>query len=75
MIANAIKAMNTDIVTLEEVEQKTTRSNGLDQAKIIAEKTGMHYVFGKATEVKGGNYGNVIFPNIRSKKIKFLYCH
>lgn len=60
LVAKAIKAMDADIVTLEEVDQNTTRSGGVDQAKIIAEKTGMHYLFGKATDMKGGNYGNAI---------------
>ncbi|MDF7667144.1 endonuclease/exonuclease/phosphatase family protein [Orbaceae bacterium ESL0727] len=60
LVANAIKKMDADIVTLEEVDQGTTRSHGVDQAKIIAEKAGMYYAFGKATEMKGGNYGNAI---------------
>ena len=70
LVANAIKAMNADIVTLEEVDQKTSRSDGLDQAKVLAEKTGMHYVFGKATEMKGGNYGNAILSKYPIEKNK-----
>ena len=58
LIAEAIKAMDADIVTLEEVDQNTTRSDGQDQAKVIAEKTGMYYAFGKATSMHNGNYGN-----------------
>lgn len=70
LVANAIKAMDADIITLEEVDQNTTRSDGLDQAKVIAEKTGMYYLFGKATDMKGGNYGNAIlskYPIVKSK--------
>lgn len=70
MVANAIKAMNVDIITLEEVDQNTTRSDGLDQAKIIAEKTGMYYAFGKATDMKGGNYGNAILSKYPIEKTK-----
>lgn len=70
LVAKAIKSMNADIVTLEEVDQNTTRSNGLDQVKIIAEKTGMYYAFGKATDMKGGNYGNAILSKYPIEKTK-----
>jgi Metal-dependent hydrolase len=70
LVANAIKVMNVDIITLEEVDQNTTRSDGLDQAKIIAEKTGMFYAFGKATDMKGGNYGNAILSKYPIEKTK-----
>lgn len=70
LVANAIKVMNADIITLEEVDQNTTRSEGLDQAKIIAEKTGMYYAFGKATDMHGGNYGNAILSKYPIEKTK-----
>lgn len=70
LVAKAIKSMNADIVTLEEVDQGTLRSDNTDQAKIIAEKTGMYYTFGKATEMQGGNYGNAILSKYPIEKTK-----
>lgn len=70
LIAEAIKAMDADIVTLEEVDQNTTRSDGQDQAKVIAEKTGMYYAFGKATSMHNGNYGNAILSKYPIEKTK-----
>ncbi|OCG20958.1 endonuclease [Gilliamella sp. wkB108] len=69
-VATAIKVMNVDIITLEEVDQNTTRSDGLDQAQILAEKTGMYYAFGKAIDMQGGNYGNAILSKYPIEKTK-----
>ncbi|RWR01011.1 endonuclease [[Pantoea] beijingensis] len=67
-VAAAIKKLDPDIITLEEVDQNTLRSDGLDQAKELANRTGMHYAYGKATELKGGNYGNAILSKFPIEK-------
>ncbi|MCT6875283.1 endonuclease/exonuclease/phosphatase family protein [Frischella perrara] len=72
LVAKAIKSMDADIVTLEEVDQNTTRSGNLDQAKILAEKVGMYYVFGKATDMDSGNYGNAILSKYPIEKTKIF---
>lgn len=59
-IVAVIKAQNPDVVALQEVDVNTIRSGGIDQAKIIAQKLGMHYFFGKALDYDGGDYGVAI---------------
>ncbi|MCS4267936.1 endonuclease/exonuclease/phosphatase family protein [Serratia sp. BIGb0163] len=56
-IAKAIKAMNADVVALQEVDKLTGRSGKLDQAEELAKLTGMHVVFGRAIDYDGGEYG------------------
>ncbi|GAB2532626.1 hypothetical protein GCM10027189_12100 [Rufibacter soli] len=59
-IVAVIKAQNPDVVALQEVDVHTNRSGGVDQAKVIAQKLGMHYFFGKALDYDGGDYGVAI---------------
>jgi endonuclease/exonuclease/phosphatase family metal-dependent hydrolase len=64
-IAQIISTENVDIVGLQEVDNNySARSNNLDQAKILAEKLQMHYVYGPAIvsgdPAKPNLYGNAI---------------
>ena len=70
-IANVIKAENPDVVALQEIDKLTKRSGNVDEAKLLAEKTGMQYHFFKAIDHDGGEYGTMIlskhpFSNIKS---------
>ena len=58
--ATLISSVAPDFVCLQEVDDKTTRSNGIDETARIAELTGMHGVFGKARDYQGGGYGVAI---------------
>ncbi|MBS9768175.1 MAG: endonuclease/exonuclease/phosphatase family protein [Flavobacteriaceae bacterium] len=67
-LIEAIRDMNVDIISLQEVDNMTKRSakynatkKPINQAKYMADKLGMHYYFGEATNVtKGGTYGTAI---------------
>jgi endonuclease/exonuclease/phosphatase family metal-dependent hydrolase len=60
-IAEVIKKQNPDIVALQEIDVHTNRSGKeLNEAELLAEKTGMSYVFAKAIDYDGGEYGIAI---------------
>jgi endonuclease/exonuclease/phosphatase family metal-dependent hydrolase len=59
-IAEVIKKENPDLVGLQEVDRFTKRSGNIDEAKILAEKTGMNFQFFKAIDHDGGDYGVAI---------------
>ncbi len=59
-IAAVITALQPDLVALQEVDQGTTRSGGLDQAAELGRLCGMHAVFGKAMDHQGGGYGEAV---------------
>ncbi len=44
-VANVIKSKKPDVVLLQEVDYKTTRSLGVDQAKELAELAGYPYYY------------------------------
>ena len=58
--AALISSVAPDFACLQEVDNKTTRSSGIDETARIAELTGMHGVFGKALDYQGGGYGVAI---------------
>ena len=72
-IAQIIKSKNLDIVGLQEVDYKTTRAKNVDQPAVLAEYAEMpYYVFVRAIDYQGGQYGTLIlskYPIISSEVI------
>ena len=61
VIAADIKALNLDIIGFQEIDQCTSRVNGLDTPALIAKELGYeHYYFTGAIDYKGGEYGTLI---------------
>lgn len=69
-IAEAINAMDVDLIALQEVDAHTQRSGvGLHEAHKLAQLTDMHFIFSKSMDYDGGAYGNAVlsrFPIIDS---------
>ncbi len=59
-IAKVITSANPDVVAVQEVHNKTTRVNGVDQGAELGRLTGMNVHFGPAFDWMGGQYGQVI---------------
>jgi endonuclease/exonuclease/phosphatase family metal-dependent hydrolase len=59
-IAAVINKYDPDYVALQEVDYNTERNGRDDIAKILAEKTNMNYVFGKAIPYQDGEFGNAM---------------
>ena len=72
-IAGVVRAQNPDVLALQEVDVRTQRSGNIDQAALLAEKTGMHVYFGKSINHDGGEYGVAIlskFPLRNTRTIR-----
>ena len=59
-VARIINTLRPDLVALQEVDNKTTRSKGLDLTSELANRTGLNGVFGKAMDFAGGGYGEAV---------------
>jgi endonuclease/exonuclease/phosphatase family metal-dependent hydrolase len=59
-VAALIDSLQVDVVLLQEVDRATARSGRVDQAAVIAERAGMHVVFGSSMNFDGGEYGNAV---------------
>lgn len=59
-IATVIRSVTPDVVALQEVDQKATRTGVVDQPAELARLTKMNVVFGANIELQGGHYGNAV---------------
>ena len=69
-IAKVIKSVDPDLVALQEVDVKTKRASGVDQAAELGKLTGMHAVFGKAMNYSGGEYGEAVLSRWKIESSK-----
>ncbi len=72
-IAQLITAQEPDLVALQEIDVKTTRASGVDQAAELARLTKMHYAFGKFMDFRGGEYGQMVlskYPILFQENLK-----
>jgi hypothetical protein len=69
-IARVILSVKPDLVALQEVDNKTERTQRVDQAAELARLIQMKSIFGANIDFQGGHYGNAIlsrFPITRHK--------
>ncbi|MDP3453295.1 MAG: endonuclease/exonuclease/phosphatase family protein [Bacteroidales bacterium] len=60
-IVSVIKLSGADIAFLQEVDHNVSRSGGIDQTSLLAQKSGLKYhYFYKAIDFMGGDYGVAI---------------
>jgi endonuclease/exonuclease/phosphatase family metal-dependent hydrolase len=59
-IAEVIKDARADLVALQEVDRRVTRSGDVDQPAELARLTGLHVAFGANIALGTGEYGNAI---------------
>lgn len=63
-IAKIIKDQSCDLVALQEIDRKTSRSQQVDQLEALAVLTGMKPFFGKAIDYGGGEYGVAVLSKL-----------
>lgn len=66
-LADVINKAEPDLVALQEVDVKTKRSQGVDQAAKLGELTGMHHYFAEAMPYLGGSYGEAVLSRFPIK--------
>jgi len=59
-LARVIRSADPDLVALQEVDERTTRSGGVDEAAELARLTGLQMAFGPQIDYLGGRYGQAI---------------
>jgi endonuclease/exonuclease/phosphatase family metal-dependent hydrolase len=69
-LARIIKAVEPDVVAVQEVDRKTRRASGVDQAAELGKLTGMHARFGNAMDYSGGEYGEAILSRHKPTNVK-----
>jgi endonuclease/exonuclease/phosphatase family metal-dependent hydrolase len=69
-IARVIARERPDVVCLQELDQERTRSGGVDQVKVIAERLQADYRFHAVAEVDDGAFGNAILSSHELRVVK-----
>jgi endonuclease/exonuclease/phosphatase family metal-dependent hydrolase len=59
-LSEMIVGLKPDLVAVQEVDKETSRVDGVDQAALLGQLTGMNVVFGAAMPFAGGHYGQAI---------------
>jgi len=61
LLGRSAASLHPDLLALQEVDVGVPRSGRTDQARVVADATGLHATFGKAARVGGiGKYGNAL---------------
>ncbi len=63
-LAAVIRSVDPDAVALQEVDCRTGRSGGVDQATELARLTGMRAYFSAAMDYDGGQYGDAVLTRL-----------
>ncbi len=59
-LARVIRGVDPDLVALQEVDNKTKRTGGVDQTAELARLTDLHGLFGRQIDFQGGTYGQAV---------------
>ena len=70
--AKVINQIKPDLVALQEVDNKVSRSGSVNQPEELAKLTGMHATFGSFLDYGGGEYGMAILSKFPIRSIKNL---
>lgn len=63
-IADIIRALDPDVVCLQEVDQGCARTSGLDLPEEFGKRLNMEYRFGPNLDHDGGKYGNCTYSKL-----------
>ncbi len=63
-IADLIKSLDPDLVALQEIDNRTGRTGGVNQAARLGQLTGLGSVFGPFMDYDGGEYGMAVLSKL-----------
>ena len=62
--AEVLRALDADVITLQEIDRGVERTGGVDQAAALGEMLGMQAHFGDFMPYQGGEYGMAILSRL-----------
>lgn len=69
-IAEVLRALDADVITLQEVDRNTERTGGVDQVAVLGELLGYHAFHGAHRPYQGGEYGNAILTRLAVRSVQ-----
>jgi endonuclease/exonuclease/phosphatase family metal-dependent hydrolase len=71
-VAGIISSWEPDIVCLQEVDRRTIRSGGVDQAVELGYLLGMEAAFHRCIDHQGGEYGDAVLTKFKPRELRKL---
>ncbi|MDO5307895.1 MAG: endonuclease/exonuclease/phosphatase family protein [Planctomycetia bacterium] len=71
-LADVILKENPDLIAIQELDQKTKRSKGVDVLETLGELTKMYPSYGPAIDYQGGKYGIGILSKEKPIKVEYF---
>lgn len=71
-VAGVISSWEPDVVCLQEVDRRTIRAGGVDQAVELAFLLGMESTFHRCIDYQGGEYGDAILTRSKPQDVRRL---
>jgi len=69
-VAEVIRRAQPDLVALQEVDNRTKRTGGVDQTNELARLTGMQGKFAKQIDFEGGEYGQAVLSKFSQSDVQ-----
>ncbi len=69
-IAGVLRRLDADVITLQEVDNRTTRTGGVDQVRVLAELLGYRGFHGAHRPYQGGEYGNAVLTRLPVRGVR-----
>jgi len=63
-IADVLRSLDADVIALQEVDDRTERTGGVDQVAVLAELLGYRGFHGPHRPYQGGFYGNAVLTRL-----------
>jgi len=63
-IAEVLRSLDADVITLQEVDDRTERTAGVDQVAVLADLLGYRGFHGPHRPYQGGHYGNAALTRL-----------
>lgn len=71
-VAAVIRAVDPDVVAVQELDSVTIRNNGVDVLSVLSKKTHRHGVYGASIAFQGGKYGIGILSKEKPLSKRFI---
>lgn len=68
-VADVLRRLDADVITLQEVDDRTERTSGVDQVLVLAERLGYRGFHGPHRPYQGGYYGNAVLTRLAVRSV------